>query len=186
MKSCVRYIRFGALIWFLCWFPFCGAQQGKLITYEKQMLIDANTALRNKKYKDALFLYTEIRKAYPRSEAAVAAQYRIGFVNILYDNPDADWKTALEEFKRFQSLYPNDPRIHEVNTWIRLLTAIENSEDEYIGALAKLKTYKNRHYGTTDNFSTIFEALKRCKETTDSLYEVNEKLQRAIMTLEEM
>ena len=97
----------------------------------------------------------------------------LGLINLYYDNPSANWEIALQEFKKFASLYPDDYRIGEVNSWIRLLVVMQSFKKEYRGTADKLEQLaKSKELEVSQpqprkvNIDAITESLRNCYNDT--------------------
>lgn len=165
---------------------------GKVLTYDQQLLSEADSLFRSGNYEYAKVKYSRIRDAHPETEAAKSAQYFLGYINVYYDNPFANWEAALREFKMFSTLYPQDNRIGEVSSWIRILVVMQSFKKEYQGTSLKLEQFKNKETKETDsknllrklNIDVITESLKKCYDDRDSLVKKSKDLENVIIDLE--
>jgi outer membrane protein assembly factor BamD (BamD/ComL family) len=148
------------------------------------MLVQADSLFRDEQYEIAKIQYTKIRDEFPQSPSGAQAQYNLGYINIYYDNPFADFGAALREFKRFQTDYPNDKRIIMVNNWIRLLTVMKDFDDGYNKSTEQLKTYKEKQRSLLKNFETLQDVYMRYDGTIDSLKAHIKKLEGVIEYLD--
>jgi hypothetical protein len=136
--------------------------------------------------------YTKIIEMTPNSPAARTAQYYLGFINVYYDNPFADWEKALNEFKMFAALYPDDFRIKEVNSWIRILVVMQSFKNEYQGATKQLDKTNERLIADTYQRTTrtklsidsLTTTIKGCYDSRDSLSRKTRELENVILDLE--
>ncbi len=167
-----------------------------MVTYEQQLLAEADSLFRAGNYEYAKVKFDKIRTVKPSSPAARTAQYYLGFINVYYENPFANWEAALREFKLFVSLYPDDARVSEVNSWIKLLVAMQSFKKEYVGTSGQLEELKKKQQdqtaisGTTQtkpstvNIEILTESLRNCYHLKDSLSQKNKDLEKAILDLE--
>ena len=140
-------------------------------------------------FDDAKILYEKIRIAMPPSSPeAQKAHYYLGYLDIFYKNPKADWNVALTEFKSFTALYPNDPRINEVRSWVRVLTTIKSFEVEYRRAANKVDrlTHDNSTASESRRFylDSMAVILRNSYESRDSVARKNTELINTIIDLE--
>jgi outer membrane protein assembly factor BamD (BamD/ComL family) len=141
-------------------------------------------------YEYAKVKYSKICATFPETDAAKTAQYYLGYINVYYDNPFANWEAALREFKTFATLYPQDYRIDEVNSWIRILVVMQSFKKEYQGTISKLDLVKLKEHKENDskfkkvNIDFIIESLKRCDDDRDSLAKKTKDLENVIIDLE--
>ncbi|MDD5674603.1 MAG: outer membrane protein assembly factor BamD [Chitinivibrionales bacterium] len=161
-----------------------GQSKLNMVTYDQQLLGEAERAFGQKRFSDAAKLYAQIRDSYGKTQSASVAQYKLGLLYLFYDNPDADWKAALVEFKRFASSYPQDDRIDEVNSWIRVLVAMESFEAQFELNSARIRALKNRRNTASENTDAMMEALQHCIMEKDSLSRQVTKLENLIQVLE--
>jgi len=154
-------------------------------TFDKKLLADADGKCKQKSYAEALKTYEEIVKTFPQTTSARIALYKVGFVNIYYDNPLSDWNAALAAFKLFQKNYPDDPRIEEVDTWIRVLVAMESFSAQYGETSARIKSLMNKSTEVSGNYETLLEAIQKCSGDKDSLDNEKNALNQKIKELEQ-
>ncbi len=153
-------------------------------SYEKQLLVQADSLFRAGNYEYAIRKYSRIRDEYAKSEAGAKAQYNLGYVNIYYDNPFADYAAALREFKRFQAHYPRDRRIESANNWIRILTVLQDFDSHYHGNTQRLKEVTRQQHSVFRNYETLQDAYLRCDKSSDSLRQVIKAYEIVIKRLE--
>ena len=154
-------------------------------TFDKQLLAEADGKCKQKSYADALKTYAEIVKTFPQTPSGRTALFKVGFVNIYYDNPQSDWLAALSAFKLFQKYYPDDPRISEVNTWIRILVAMESFSSQYGESAAKIKALMNQKTVVSGNYENLLEAIQKCSNEKDTLESEKNALGQKIKDLEQ-
>ena len=166
----------------------CGAQ---VVTFEQQLLGEADSLFKVGNFEYAKVKYAKVKESKPKSDAARRAQYQLGYINIYYDNPFANWEAALREFKTFVSLYPDDFRIGEVNSWIRLLIVMQSFKKEYRGTATKLEELNKKeleHQQTPPprkiNIEAVTESLRNCFQDRDSLTRKSKELENLILDLE--
>lgn len=173
-----------------CFLWGCAA---KRFSFEQQLLAEADSLFRVGNYEYAKIKYAKIRDSKPESDAGRVAQYYLGYINIYYDNPFANWEAALREFKAYVTLYPNDIRIGEVNSWIRLLVVMQSFKKEYQGTANKLEKLSKEKVKEPPppppparkfNIETITESLRNCYESRDSLTRKSKELENVILDLE--
>jgi|WetSurMetagenome_2_1015567.scaffolds.fasta_scaffold201422_2 outer membrane protein assembly factor BamD (BamD/ComL family) len=184
MKMSFRsvFLRYATYVFFIAGaITLSGCAQVHVAPYviDKKKLTDANDILKEKKYPEALARFEDIVKTFPKSESARIALYKIGFINIYYDNPQADWSAALKAFRLFQKQYGDDPKIDEVNTWIRILVAMETFAAQYGESSQRIQKLKNKSLEKTESVEQLREEFLRCSFEKDSLnLEKNALLQK--------
>ncbi|MBD3322265.1 MAG: hypothetical protein GF350_14290, partial [Chitinivibrionales bacterium] len=104
---------------------------GQIMTAGARALAEADSLFNAGDYVHARMEYAKIRDEHPKTEAAEKAQYKLGYLNIYYGNPFADWEAALREFTKYQSLYPEGKKIEDVNCWINILHSVQSYEAGY-------------------------------------------------------
>ncbi|MBN1309224.1 MAG: hypothetical protein JXA18_14970 [Chitinispirillaceae bacterium] len=167
----------------------CG---GKYVTYEQQLLGEADSLFRAGNYEYAKVKFNKVRTVKPASSAARTAQYYLGFINVYYENPFASWEAALREFKLFVSMYPDDARVSEVNSWIKLLVVMQSFKKEYLGTTDRLEELQSRKIEkkavqtrpSTANIDALTESLRGCYQVRDSLNQKIKDLENFIIDLE--
>ena len=166
----------------------CG---GRVVTYEQQLLTEADSLFHAGNFEYAKVKYDKIRTLKPSTPAARNAQYYLGYINIYYDNPFANWEAALREFKMFVSLYPEDARVDEVNSWIKLLVVMQSFKKEYLGTSRNLDSLrlqqsdKDRSLSVKSaaNVDALTESLRNCNSMKDSLDRKSKDLENFILDL---
>ena len=138
-------------------------------TFDKQLLDKADEKFKQRNYAEALDKYAEIVKTFPKSTSARSALYKIGFTNLYFDNPQADWMAALKAFRLFQKKFGNDPKIEEVNTWIRILVAMESFAAQYGESSQRIQKLKTKTLEKSESVEQLREEFLRCTFEKDSL-----------------
>ena len=152
----------------------------------RRQIVHADSLFRTGNYEIAKMEYTKIRDKCKESEIAATAQYRLGYINIYYDNPFADYEAALREFKRFQSMYPKHEKIEQVQNWIRMLTVLTNFARDFNGNIRELKNLGTQREDIIKNYTTLQEAYLRCDSIRDSLINEVKALERLIIKLQDI
>lgn len=180
-----RYI-YGITLCFLVILGGCAPT--KYITNEQQALHEADSLFENGNYEYAKLKYISIRDKVPQSDAARDAQYNLGFINVFYNNPFANWETALREFKTFASRYPDDARIGEVNSWIRILVVLQSFDREYHHKKKQLKALEQSKQLTEDeqkhSLESLNETLRTCSKEREDLQKKVDELKQIIIEME--
>jgi len=156
----------------------------------------ADSLFEDGNFEDAKITYEKIRNAYaPASDEARKAHYRIAYIDVFHKNPWADWNSALTEFTSFAALYPDDPHIDDVRSWIRILTTIKSFETEYRKTshqVESLTADKNASHATQrfhlDSMAAIlrssYDARDSISRKVDSLARKSTELINTIIDLE--
>jgi outer membrane protein assembly factor BamD (BamD/ComL family) len=156
----------------------------KQVTYQSRMLLEADSLFALGDFPGAKSRYEKIRTSMPKSDEARTALYKIAYSNIYYRNAHADWGRALEEFKSFVSLYPNDPRADEAYSLIRLLTVIRSFDSEFSRASSQVGRLKDDRVNQKIFIESIETMLQNCYRSHDSLARKNANLESVILDLE--
>lgn len=151
-----------------------------IYSQDKKLLVKADSLFKNENYELAIRVYTKIRDEFPQTTSGVIAQYKLGYINIFFGNPFADYRAALREFKRFQNEYPNDKNNELVNNWIRLLTVFEDFEGYYNKGSESMEEWRRKEKEILKNYETLQDAYLRCDAETDSLKRHIQKLEGII------
>lgn len=152
----------------------------------RQQLVHADSLFRTGNYEVAKLEYISIRDKCKEQEIAATAQFRLGYLNIYYDNPFADYEAALREFQRFQSMYPRHEKIEQVQNWIRMLTVLMNFARDYNGNIRELQNLDTQRDDIIKNYTTLQEAYLRCDAVRDSLVNEVKALERLIIKLQDI
>jgi len=160
------------------------------------LMAEADSLFKNGNFEDAKITYEKIRIACaPASVEARKAHYFIAYIDVFHKNPWADWNSALTEFISFAALYPDDPHLDDVRSWIRILTTIKSFETEYRKTshqVERLTADKNASHETQrfhlDSMATIlrssYDARDSISRKGDSLARQNADLITTIIDLE--
>ena len=158
------------------------------MTYRTRLLTEADSLLVGGKYDEAKQKYEKIRSSTRNTEETKSAHFALAYINVYYKNPNTDWSAALKEFKSFVTLYPNDPRIGEALSWIRILTVIKSFDTEFRRAsnqVERLKLDKNEARTNQRIFlDSMASMMHNCYEIRDSMTRKNAELENVIIDLE--
>jgi hypothetical protein len=165
----------------------CAASNVAQYTYDKRLLADAEAKFENKRYPEALKIYQQLvtLPAYSESPSSKLALYRIGYINIYYDNPKADPKAALEAFNSYKVRYPEDKYIGEINTITKILVVLKSFEEQYDATTARMKKLQNKTAIESGSLDTLLETIQRCSTERDSLSLERTLLVKKIVELEQ-
>lgn len=162
-----------------------------MVTYDQQLLNDADYEFEQKKFVHSFKLYKQIRDQYYKSTVASAAasarqaQYKMGLILIYSENPAANWKSALAEFKTYAKRYPSGEHIGEVNSLIRILVAMQSFEDQYKIRTNKLDDIKLKYFQSQEEYYNSIENLqRRFAVERDSLVMEIKKREDALLKIE--
>jgi len=149
----------------------CGSSKTTMVYHGhyRQQLMHADSLFRTDNFELAKVEYTKIRDNCDIQIIASSAQYRLGYLNIYYDNPFADYEAALREFTLFQSLYPNDDKIDLVRNWIRILTVLQSFARDYNSSSQQMEKIDERRKNIFNDYKTLQDAYLSCDATRDSL-----------------
>jgi outer membrane protein assembly factor BamD (BamD/ComL family) len=169
---------FASIIIFGISFYGCAASRMTQYTFDKQLLSDAEDKFNKKNYKEALAIYQILINSpeFSKTYSAKLALYKIGLINIYYDNPDADINSAISAFNLYKTRYPTDPRIGEINSIIKILVALKSFEAQYDETSMKLKKLQTKTALTNVSLDTLLEKINKCSFERDSL-----SLERSIL-----
>jgi hypothetical protein len=165
----------------------CAANNVAQYTYDKRLLADAEAKFENKHYPEALKIYQELvtSPAYSQLPTARLALYRIGYINIYYDNPKADPRAALDAFNSYKVRYPEDKYIGEINTIAKILVVLKSFEEQYDATTARMKKLQNKTAIESGSLDTLLETIQRCSTERDSLDLERTLLVKKIVELEQ-
>jgi outer membrane protein assembly factor BamD (BamD/ComL family) len=165
----------------------CASSNVASYTYDRSLLTVADAKFEKKRYSEALKIYQELAFSpdYAQSISAKQALYRIGYLNIYFDNPKADPKAALEAFNTFKLRYPNDKLSGDVTTWIKILVVLKSFEDQYDEMTFRVRRLQSKSAVTTGSLDTLIEAVQHCSVERDSLSSEKSSLLKKISELEQ-
>lgn len=166
-----------------------GCATGHVLTYPEQLLNEADSLFRAGNYEFAKIRYTKIRDNYPGSPAAPRAQYNLGYINVYYKNPFANWDGALREFKRFAAQYGSHELVDNVNSWIRILVVLQSFKQQYdqnndkiASLLKKEEIVKEQNSGAS--YEVLLDAVRNCYSEKDTLLKRIQVLNEVIESIE--
>ncbi|MDA8098864.1 MAG: tetratricopeptide repeat protein [Nitrospiraceae bacterium] len=95
------------------------------------MGLDAAQRLQKEsRFTDALASYRKIIQAYPGTEWASTAQYRIALIYVNAENPHRDYAQALVEFDEFLAKFPSHELASEARSWRHAIKMILDTKKE--------------------------------------------------------
>lgn len=149
----------------------CASTKNVTVSIDHQFLADADAKFEKKQFTDALKAYQSLAysSVYSLLPTGRMALYRIGYLHIAYDNPNADPKAALSAFKLFVQKYPADHLVGYATTWIKLLTVISSFQDQLDENATRVRKLQNKNGAASDSISFLSTSLKRCSTLSDSL-----------------
>jgi outer membrane protein assembly factor BamD (BamD/ComL family) len=182
-SAALRCMALAAATAALCTCAGTGRTTGHHPALSSLLMAEADSLFAAGDFEGAKSAYEKIRLGMPPASAeAQKAHYYIAYSNIFYKNPWADWNSALTEFKSFASLYPDDPYIDDVRSWIRILTTIKEFETEYRKTshqVERLTADKNStRVSQRFHLDSMAAILRGSYESRDSLSRVSDSLAR--------
>jgi outer membrane protein assembly factor BamD (BamD/ComL family) len=170
----------------------CASSTIKMVSFDSRMLQNADSLFYSGNFEEASKLYNKIRATRPKTKEAKIAHFQSAYLNIYYNNPNANWSKALKEFKSFASLYPNDPRIGEVFSWMRILTVIKSFDTQFRSSADQVERLKYLKKESLQSQRYVLDSMaviiRNCYDSRevfrDSMTKVNAKLEDVIIDLE--
>lgn len=159
---------------------------GHLVTVSNRELHEADSLFNSGDYVRAKRNYQKIRDAETDSTVLQEVQYKLGYINVYYNNPFGDWEEGLREFQRYQTQYPNGRKSEEVNSWVTLLHSIESYHSGFNTSFSQTKDLKTRSSDEARKVQSLMEALLKCETVKDSLIQEVNFLQRKVADMEEL
>ncbi len=138
-------------------------------SYEKQLLVQADSLFDAGSYEYAKLKYAKIRDEYQNTATGARAQFSMGYLNIYFENPFADYSAALREFKLYQARYPQGDQIEVVNNWIRILTVLRDFDKQFHGKTNELTKFQIRQDSIFQTNEKLQETLIQCESRNDTL-----------------
>jgi hypothetical protein len=165
----------------------CVCASSTAYTYDKSLLTVADAKFEKKQYSEALKIYHELAYSpdYAQLNSAKLALYRIAYLNIYFDNPQADPKAALDAFNTFKLRYPHDKLIGDVTTWIKILVVLKSFEEQYDGMAARVKRLQSKSAVASGSLDTMYDELQHCTTERDTLSLEKSALLKKIEELEQ-
>jgi len=165
----------------------CASSTVTSYTYDRSLLTVADAKFEKKRYAEALQVYQELAYSpdYAQSNSAKLALYKIGYLNIYFDNPKANPKAALEAFNTFKLRYPRDKLIGDVTTWIKILVVLKSFEDQFDEITFRMKRLQSKSAVTTGSLDTLIESFQHCSAERDSLDSEKSTFLKKIAELEQ-
>ncbi len=165
----------------------CVCASSTAYTYDKSLLTVADAKFEKKQYPEALKIYHELAFSpdYAQLNSAKLALYRIAYLIIYFDNPQADPKAALDAFNTFKLRYPHDKLIGDVTTWIKILVVLKSFEEQYDGMAARVKRLQSKSAVASGSLDTMYDELQHCTTERDTLSLEKSALLKKIEELEQ-
>ena len=163
--------------------PHCA---GHLVTTSQRILAGADSLFAAGNYLYARIEYAKVIADYPNTGWAEEAQYRIGYTGVFYDNPFADWESALSEFTKYQAKYPQGRWAPEVNSWLSLLHTLESYSLGYSEQTTEAQKSVARQTFDKRKFVGLADSLFRCEAERDSLVRTLHNVKGRMEALEEL
>jgi hypothetical protein len=185
-KTCIGTLSISLISLGVCLLG-CASSSVSTYTYDRSLLTVADAKFEKKHYAEALKIYEELAYSpdYSQSNSAKQALYKIGYINIYFDNLKADPKAALDAFNTFKLRYPQDKLIGDVTTWIKILVVLKSFEDQYDEITLRMKRLQNKSAVATVSLDTLIDAFQRCAVERDSLDSDKSSLLKKIAELEQ-
>jgi len=155
------------------------------VTSSERVLTDADSLFSAGNYLHAKMRYAKVLTSYPNTEWAEEAQYRLGFLNVYYANPFADWEAALREFTVYQSKYPNGRWISDVNSWLSILHSLQSYDQGFRARSTEAEKLATKHVYELRKAISLGDSLTRCENVRDSLGRKMEELYGRLKELED-
>ena len=107
-------------------------------------LSQAESMMSKGNYEDALKVYEEISRRYPRDSPGDRALFDMGILWAYPDNPERDYEKAVKYFRRILYYYPRSPLRDEAKAWTDALDRLIRSVNKIKGLEEKISSYKEQ------------------------------------------
>ncbi len=101
-----------------------------------------------KRYGDALTIYTRIAKESAGSDRGATALFSAASTRTFFDNPHKDYALALQDFEEFLHRYPRNERAREARNWrsvLRVMIELKTENERLTQNIEQLKKIDIRH-----------------------------------------
>jgi outer membrane protein assembly factor BamD (BamD/ComL family) len=108
----------------------------------------AAAAVKEKRYQEAITMFSNILIQAPQSHAAANALFQIAYVQALYDNPRKDYAKALQNFDEFIKRYPGHAQLQDAENWrfvLRTMLDLKKENERLSRSIEQLKKLDIRH-----------------------------------------
>ncbi len=95
-------------------------------------------------YKNALKVYEEVSRKYPRDSPGDRALFDMGILWAYPDNPERNYEKAVKSFRRILNYYPRSPLRDEARAWTDTLDRLIRSENKIKGLEEQIISYKEQ------------------------------------------
>ena len=95
-------------------------------------------------YDDALKVYADVSRRYPRDSPGDRALFDMGILWAYPDNPKRNYEKAVKSFRRLLYYYPRSPLRDDARAWTEALDRIIDSEDKIKSLEEQIISYKQQ------------------------------------------
>lgn len=120
-----------------------GQDVGRDVEFE-----NADRFAKEKRYSEAIAVYSNIAKESPDSERGANALFASASARAFYDNPHKDYTLALQEFNEFLQLYPSSEKAREAQNWryfLKMMLELKKENEHLTKSIEELKRIDIRH-----------------------------------------
>lgn len=139
------------------------------VSYDKNMMNHADSIFTKGNYEKAKQEYKSITLEGKSKMAKALAQFKLGYLNVYYENPFADYSVALHEFEKFVRIYPSHTKAGEANNYIRILDRMNKVNDVSKKNKQLVSGLSDKHEDLVNNLIGMQKAYLKSNRQVDSL-----------------
>lgn len=115
-------------------------------------------------YEGALKAYNEILRRFPEDSPGDSALFHMGLLWARVDNPQKNYKKALNCFRRLLTDFPRSALRDEVRVWINAITELIRCEGKVKDLEEDVSALKRRLNGSKEEVNALKTRLNALKE----------------------
>lgn len=139
------------------------------VSFDMRLMNRADSTFEAGNYEKAKQQLLQIVEKGQSKMARALAQFKLGYLNVYYENPFADYELALTEFRKFVKEYPNHSKIDEANNYIRILDRMNQINQISQENKSKVSGLSDKHSDMVNNLLGMQKAYLKSNSQIDSL-----------------
>ncbi len=139
------------------------------VSFDMRLMNHADSTFTEGNYEKAKQEYSQIIQKGQSEMAKALAQFKLGYLNVYYENPFADYGQALVEFRKFVQSYPNHSKCSEANNYIRIIDRMNEVNEISKENKSLVSGLSDKHEDLVNNLLGMQKAYLRSNSQVDSL-----------------
>lgn len=139
------------------------------VSFDMRLMNNADSTFRAGNYEKAKQKYLQVTDKGQSENARALAQFKLGYLNVYYENPFADYNMALKEFRKFVKKYPSHSKCSEANNFIRIIDQLNKVNEISKENKSLVSGLSDKHNDLVNNLLGMQKAYLRSNAQVDSL-----------------